>query len=71
MSRQDLVKDIMRLKLRIGEEVIGMLPENIQGQVMERRREILQAVQEALGEFLWEEEEKKQDKSGLKPVPVE
>jgi hypothetical protein len=31
MSRQDLVKDIMRLKLRIGEEVIGMLPENIQG----------------------------------------
>jgi hypothetical protein len=38
---------------------------------MERRREILQAVQEALGEFLWEEGEKKQDKSGLKPVPVE
>lgn len=64
-------KDILRLKLQIGEEVIEMLPKNIQGRVKEKCREILQAVQEIFGEFLWAEGEESQDKGNLKPVTIE
>lgn len=71
MSRQDLVKDILRLKMRIGEEVIGILPEDIQGHVVKRRRAILQAVQEACGEFLAEEGDKDQEKGNLKAVAID
>lgn len=55
MSSQELVKDILRLKLKIEEELIGKLYAVIQGSAGDRRHEILHAVREIYNKFLAEE----------------
>jgi hypothetical protein len=55
MSSQERVKDILRLKLKIEEELIGKLYAVIRGHAGDRHHEILHAVREICNEFLAEE----------------
>lgn len=71
MSKADLIRDALRLKLRIGEEVVGMLPDGIQAHVAEKRREILQVIQEVCTEFLAENPETTKGNSDLKSVSID
>ena len=71
MISADLLKDVLRLKLRIGEEVIGMLPDSVRGRAVERKRSAIVAIREVLTEFLEESKQEPQGEDNLKTVEIQ
>lgn len=68
MISRELLEDILRLILRIGEEVIGLLPENFREAVAEKRREVLEAILDICKEQLDGKGEARPD---LTSVPIQ
>jgi|GEM_PF-5123094 len=69
MPDKGIVKSLLKLKLRLADEVIGHLPKEARSQAGSSLHCILQGVDEAIKEYRGEATEVEQP--AIKPIPVE
>lgn len=70
MSSKQILKELLKRKMKLAEEVINLLPQDTKKHVENLQRSFLLAVSEAVNEQL-REEDAGPEKKGVKAIPVE
>lgn len=65
-----LLKDLLRIKLRIADSAINVLPPECKKEIQSLRNGILKAVHEVTKEYL-EDKPKEEDKRTVKPISID
>lgn len=70
MSSEQILKELLKRKMKIAGEVISLLPQDTKKHMANLQRSFLLAVSEAINEQL-REEDAEPEKKGVKAIPVE
>ena len=69
MSKQDILKNLFKLKLKMIATAVELLPEELCEHAKKLQHSLIKVVNEATGEYL--NENKEEEKESLKTIPVE
>lgn len=64
-----LIKDLLRIKLRIADSAINVLPPECKKEIQALRNGVIKAVHEVTSEYL--DEKPKGDKGAVKPISID
>ncbi len=68
--KNDTIKEIIKLKLKIADNVIDLFPDPIGGRVKELKKTMLEAITEADQEYQNDNKEQK-EKGKIKPINID